>query len=58
MNAPFKPPPIPAAPPQELREIVTKDGAGRKISTFEGRPRGWLSQFACNPKRVVSIKTR
>jgi hypothetical protein len=62
MNAPWKPPSIPAAPPElealpGLREVRTKDGAGRVITTFEGRPSAWLRQFGCNPKRVTGIKT-
>ena len=37
MNAPFKPPTIAAPPEPGLREIITKDAAGRRISTFEGK---------------------
>jgi hypothetical protein len=57
MNAPFIPPSITAPQDQELKEIRTKDGAGRVITTFEGSPSMWLRQFAVNPKRVTRIKT-
>jgi hypothetical protein len=51
MNAPFKPPPITALPDPELKEIRTKDGAGRIITTFEGEhPSVWLKQFSLPPK--------
>lgn len=60
MNAPWKPPTKPEAPPEPgLKEIATKDATGRKITTFEGNhPSVWLRQFSCNPKRVVTIRTR
>jgi hypothetical protein len=41
----------------QLRQIDTRDQSGRVITTFEGRA-SWLRDFAPEPKRVVSIKTR
>jgi hypothetical protein len=68
MNAPVRPQvmvtlklgaPLEPQEPQtnELREVVTKDAAGRKITEFEGRPSAWLRQFSCHPKRVTQIRT-
>ena len=61
MNAPWKQPLIPEAPPEpepELKEVRVKDHSGRVITTFEGEhPSVWLRQFAANPKRVTKIRT-
>jgi hypothetical protein len=41
-----------------LKTIETKDQSGRTITTFEGSPSVWMSDFAAPPRRVVGIKTR
>lgn len=55
MNAPLRP--FPEALP-ELKEIRTKDQTGRPIITFEGKPSMWLRDFAGEPRRIRSIRTR
>ena len=52
MNVPVRLP-----PPPELKEIQTKDAAGRVITTFEGSPSAWMRQFSVPPRRLVMIKT-
>jgi hypothetical protein len=44
--------------PKFLREINKRDHAGRTITTFEGSPGMWMSQFAAPPRKVVSIQTK
>lgn len=44
-------------PGDELREIVTADTTGRRISTFMGQPRAWLQNFAPNRRRITGIRT-
>jgi hypothetical protein len=65
MNAPIirgSQPALSVAPPVEdipgLKTITTKDQSGRPISTFEGKPSAWMSQFAAPSRRVASIRTR
>jgi hypothetical protein len=48
---------VEAEAPKALKQIDTRDQSGRVITTFEGRA-SWLRDFAPEPKRVVSIKTR
>jgi hypothetical protein len=44
---------------EELREVVTTDATGRKISNFYGEPRSWMSQFSGPVRhRLVGINTR
>ncbi len=41
--------------PGELREIVTQDSTGRRITSFAGEPRAWMEQFGSNRRRLVGI---
>jgi hypothetical protein len=56
MNAPLRPQALVALP--ELKEVRTKDQTGRPIITFEGKPSMWLRDFAGEPRRIRSIRTR
>jgi len=38
-----------------LREIVTQDSTGRRITNFVGEPSAWMSQFMANRRRVTGI---
>jgi hypothetical protein len=40
-----------------LREVITVDNAGRRISTFYGQPKVWIQQFAGNRRKVLSFRT-
>ena len=55
-------PPPQVAPPiadiPSLKEIKVKDQSGRTITSFEGRPSTWISQFSSPPRRVTQIKVR
>lgn len=42
-------------PEGTLREIVSVDSTGRRITTFVGEPRTWMSQFTANRRRVSGI---
>jgi hypothetical protein len=46
-----------SAPPDMLREVITVDNAGRRISTFYGQPKVWIQQFAGNRRKVLSFRT-
>lgn len=39
-----------------LREIVSEDVTGRKISTFVGRPSAWMQQFASPKRKLAGIR--
>ena len=39
-----------------LREIISEDITGRKISTFAGKPSAWMGQFSSNKRRLVGIR--
>lgn len=45
------------APAGELREVKTRDRAGREISEFVGEPNAWMSQFRAPGRRVTQINT-
>lgn len=38
-----------------LREIVTQDSTGRRITSFAGEPATWMAQFTANRRRVTGI---
>jgi 8-oxo-dGTP pyrophosphatase MutT (NUDIX family) len=40
----------------ELREIVTTDTTGRRISSFRGEPRTWMKDFSARPRRLAGIR--
>lgn len=42
-------------PEGTLREIVTVDSTGRRITSFAGEPRSWMAQFSANRRRVTGI---
>lgn len=42
-------------PEGTLREIVTTDSTGRRITSFAGEPRTWMAQFSANRRRVTGI---
>jgi len=42
-------------PEGTLREIVSVDSTGRRITSFAGEPRSWMSQFSANRRRVTGI---
>ncbi len=42
-------------PEGTLREIVTIDSTGRRITSFAGEPRSWMAQFSANRRRVTGI---
>jgi hypothetical protein len=46
-----------SAPENYLREVVTVDATGRRISTFYGMPKTWLAQFAGQRRRLIGIRT-
>jgi 8-oxo-dGTP pyrophosphatase MutT (NUDIX family) len=47
----------PIAPSEDfLREIISEDVTGRKISSFVGKPQAWMNQFAPNRRRLVGIR--
>ena len=48
----------PYVAPDTLREVVTTDQSGRRISTFYGEPRAWLDDFSGGRQRLVGINTR
>ena len=59
MSAPLVPKSAALEAPKELKVIVTKDGAGRPITTFEGSPRSWMQAFMPpSLRKVRSIRTR
>lgn len=39
----------------QLREIVTQDSTGRRITSFVGEPRSWMEQFGGTRRRVTGI---
>jgi hypothetical protein len=41
-----------------LRMIEKKDQGGRTITTWEGNPSVWMSDFAAPPQRVTGVKTK
>jgi hypothetical protein len=46
-----------SVPADYLREVVTTDRTGRRISTFYGQPKTWMQQFSGNRRRVVGFRT-
>jgi hypothetical protein len=46
-----------SVPADYLREVVTTDSTGRRISTFYGSPKTWMNQFAGQRRRLVGIRT-
>jgi 8-oxo-dGTP pyrophosphatase MutT (NUDIX family) len=42
-------------PDGTLREIITVDSTGRRITSFAGEPRSWMAQFSANRRRVTGI---
>lgn len=47
----------PPAPSEDyLREIVSQDVTGRKISTFVGNPSAWMNQFSSTRRRLAGIR--
>ena len=42
-------------PQGTLREVVTQDSTGRRISTFHGEPRSWMSDFVATRRRITGI---
>lgn len=42
-------------PADMLREVVSTDQAGRKISTFVGAPSAWTNQFKAPKRKLVGI---
>lgn len=42
-------------PKGTLREVVTHDSTGRRISTFHGEPRSWMSDFTATRRRITGI---
>lgn len=53
MAAALKPVDLPAG---HLREIKTRDVAGRNVSTFVGEPRAWMSSHQGQRRRVTGIR--
>jgi hypothetical protein len=45
-----------SVPEDYLREVVTTDAAGRRISTFYGQPKTWMGQFAGRRQRVIGFR--
>jgi hypothetical protein len=46
-----------SVPADYLREVVTTDATGRRISTFYGSPKTWMNQFAGQRRRLIGIRT-
>jgi hypothetical protein len=46
-----------SVPEDYLREVTTTDATGRRITSFYGQPRAWMSQFAGNRRRLIGIRT-
>ena len=46
-----------SVPPDFLREVSTTDATGRRITTFYGQPKTWMSQFSGQRRRLVGIRT-
>ncbi len=46
----------PHVPDGELFKKTERDQSGRLITTWFGQPRAWMSQFSCQPRRVVGIR--
>lgn len=42
-------------PNGQMQEIVTTDATGRRISTFRGSPKAWMSEFSAPPQQLVKI---
>lgn len=42
-------------PEGTLREVVTTDATGRRITSFLGKPDAWMAQFGQTRRRVASI---
>ena len=53
MNVALHPVDLPAG---MLREIITQDTTGRRISTFAGEPRAWMQQFCATRRRLAGIR--
>jgi hypothetical protein len=45
-----------SVPEDFLREIVTVDKTGRRISSFIGQPRSWMKEFAGQRRRLIGIR--
>jgi hypothetical protein len=45
-----------SVPEDYLREIITVDKTGRRISSFVGQPRAWMSAFAGQRRRLIGIR--
>jgi hypothetical protein len=45
-----------SVPEDYLREIITVDKTGRRISSFVGQPRAWMNAFACPRRRLIGIR--
>jgi hypothetical protein len=44
-------------PEGTLREVKRVDPTGRPFTEFFGSPRAWLSQFTCDRKKLVGIRS-
>ncbi len=45
-----------SVPAGELREMVSHDTTGRRISTFAGTPGAWMGTFGANRRRLSGIR--
>ena len=43
-------------PENTLREIVTVDNTGRRVTSFAGRPSAWMQGFSGNRRRLIGIR--
>jgi len=46
-----------SVPADYLREVVTTDSTGRRISSFYGMPKTWMAQFSGQRRRLIGIRT-
>jgi hypothetical protein len=46
-----------SVPDDYLREVITTDATGRRISTFYGQPRSWMNALAGQRRRLIGIRT-
>jgi len=44
-------------PEDTLREVITTDRTGRRVSNFHGKPRAWMGQFRAPSRRVSEFGT-